>query len=90
MNDRAAVLQVAEFVFGEFCLLEDGTEGSGGNIPGVHRQVGLPSVFVTQYEMGSALPTFLETGALELAQLFFRLVRRVRRLPPLRGSPRIG
>jgi hypothetical protein len=56
----------------------------------VHRQVGLPSVFVTQYEMGSALPTFLETGALELAQLFFRLVRRVRRLPPLRGSPRIG
>ena len=36
-SDRRNVLQVAEFVFGEFRLLEDGTKGSGGNIPGVHR-----------------------------------------------------
>ncbi|MBU6170404.1 MAG: hypothetical protein KGQ87_02785 [Verrucomicrobia bacterium] len=36
-NDRSNVLQVAKFIFGEFRLLEDGTKGSGGNIPGVHR-----------------------------------------------------
>jgi hypothetical protein len=36
-GDRGNVSQIAKLVFGEFRLLEDGTKGSGGNIPGVHR-----------------------------------------------------
>jgi hypothetical protein len=36
-GDRGKVSQIAKLVFGEFRLLEDGTKGSGGNIPGVHR-----------------------------------------------------
>ena len=63
-GDRGNVLQIAELVFGEFRLLEDGTKGSGGNIFSVHRQIGLPPVLVTQYEMGSTLLTFFETCAL--------------------------
>jgi hypothetical protein len=60
LNDSTTILQIAEFLFGQARLLEDGTKGSGGNIPGVHRQVGLPPILVPQHQVRAALPPFLE------------------------------
>jgi hypothetical protein len=71
---RATDSKVAEFLFNEACLIQDGAKSSHRHVTSVHRQIGLPPVFVSQNQVRTALSAFLKTGTLQLAQHFFRLV----------------
>src|SRR3954467_10756866 len=61
--------------FGQFRLLENTAECSGGHIACVHRYVSLPAVCVTQHDVGTGLAPDLEACALQSGEHVTRFVR---------------
>ena len=63
-----------ERLFVETCLFEDRSEGSGRDIAGVHRNIGLASIGMPENDVGTSPALLHETRALQPAQHLVRLV----------------
>ena len=65
---RGLRLQIPKLVFGQAGRFEGGAKGSRGNVAGVHRDVGLSAISVTQNDVRTRLLFDDEPSALQLGQ----------------------
>jgi len=68
-------LEVLELLLGQSGLFENCSEGPGGNVGGVHRHVGLPTIGMPQDDVEPGLPPNDKARTLQSCQNFTSFVR---------------